>query len=67
MYLMTWANDEIYHFIIVKALKGVMYGLYSTKGVVKRVIQHEAKPSDCMVLETTPRVLYTHTARHSVL
>jgi hypothetical protein len=31
-------------YIIVKALKGVLYE-YSTRSVVERTIQHEAKPS----------------------
>lgn len=44
--------------VIVIALEGVLYGLYSERDVVERTIQHEAKPSVCIGLETTPRVLY---------
>ena len=36
--------------------------------MVKRVIQHEAKPSVCMALETTPQVLYyTYSTSFSAL
>ena len=44
--------------IIVKAWFGVLYGQYSTRGEVERPIQHEAKPSALLCLETSPLVLY---------
>ena len=53
-------NDlhNYYNYVIVKAWFGVLYGQYSTRGEVERPIQHEAKPSALLCLETSPRVLY---------
>ena len=33
------------HHVLVKARFPVLYGKYSTRGVVEKAIQHEAKPS----------------------
>ena len=39
------------------------YAEYCTRGVVERIIKHEAKPSALLVLQTTTRVQYERKAR----
>lgn len=36
-------KDIVVSYVIVKALLQVLYGIYSTRGVVKKAIQHEAQ------------------------
>ena len=56
-------GPKIGHYVIVKALQRVLYVKYSTRGVVERSIQQEAKLSAMLVWRPHPKCYISCVAR----